>query len=101
MDSYTELRRLFANGELRNKVEVACVIAAETIRNEAAGTENHANRLIWAKQNLPPSASTRDSMVMILLAANKDLEPAQITGASPAVIQAKVDEVIDFFADGS
>ena len=101
MATYSELRDLFAAGELRNRVEVACIIAADTIRGEDVGTVNHTNRMIWAKKAFESTASIRDEMLKAVLAANKDAEPAQITGASDAVIQAKVDEAVDLFADGS
>ena len=32
MATYEELRALFKNNKLRNRVEVACIVAAETIR---------------------------------------------------------------------
>lgn len=101
MATYAELRKLFTEGQLRNKIEAACIVTAEAILQEDAGVTNHANRLIWAKNNLPPSNSTRDQMLMVLLASNKDAEVAAITGVTDAVIQAKIDAAVDLFADGS
>jgi hypothetical protein len=44
MASYLELLGLFGNNDLLVKTEVACIVAAETIRGEDIGTANHANR---------------------------------------------------------
>jgi len=101
MAAYTDLYGLFNNSELRNKMRVAVVVAAETIRGEDAGTDNHANRLVWAKNAFQNPESAADAMLKALLAANKDLEVAQITGASDAAIQTKVDAAVNVFADGS
>jgi hypothetical protein len=101
MATYSELRALFSDGDLRNKVEVACIVAAEAINVEGTGATNHTNRLLWAKSTWsnPRGASLR--MLMALLAANKDAAVANITGATDVQIQAKVDAAIDVFADGS
>jgi len=100
MATYLELRSLFNNDDLRNKIEVACVIAAEAVRTESPAAENHANRLIWAKRAFENPTSIRDQMLMALLAANKDLSVAAITSATDAQVQAKVDTAIDVFATG-
>ena len=101
MATYDELRSLFSYDDLRNLIEVAVIIAAESIRNEDAGTANHANRLLWAKLAFNDPLGVSKKMMMAVLAANKDATVAQITGASDAVIQAKVDAAVDVFADGS
>ena len=49
MATYAELRQLFSDGDLKNRIEVAVVVAAEAIRIEDFGTTNHANRVLWAK----------------------------------------------------
>ena len=101
MATYTELRNLFNNSELKNRVSVACIVAAETIRGEDTATTNHANRLLWAKQAFKNPNGVSSEMLMALLAANKDAEVAAIEGATDAVIQTKVDAAVDLFADGS
>ena len=50
MATYSELFDLRSDSDLRNKIAVAVIIAAETIRNESGATTNNANRLIWAKE---------------------------------------------------
>ena len=101
MASYTELRGLFSENELQNKVEVACIVAAEKIRTEDIGTTNHANRLAWAKEAFQSPRNVGDQMLMALLAADKDEDVATITGASDTAIQTRVDAAVDVFADGS
>ena len=102
MASYEELYGLFeGSSALRNKITVAVVVAAETIRNEDVGTPNHANRLIWsalAFQN-PKGESAR--MMKAVIASNKDSTIEQITGASDSAIQSKIDTVVDLFATGA
>jgi hypothetical protein len=101
MATYAELRQLFSENELKNKVEVACIVAAESIRNEDAGTPNHANRLVWAKRAFGAPNSIRDEMLMALLAANKDATVTAILAVSDAAMQSLVDAAVDVFADGS
>ena len=101
MATYTELRSLFGHGDLRNKIEVACIVAAEAIRTEPIETVNHANRILWAKSAFANPGGIRDQMLMALLAANKDADVSTITVATDAVIQTKVDAAVDIFADGT
>ena len=101
MASYLELRTLFSDTGLRNKVSVAAIVAAETIKNELDTTPNHANRLIWAKQAFANPIAISDTLLMALLAANKDATVATIQGATDATIQTAVDNIIDLIADGS
>ena len=78
MATYAEIMSLYSNSSLKNLVQVACLVAANTIQNEDAGTANHANRLIWAKQTFDNPSSMSSKMFMAVLAANKDLTVAQI-----------------------
>ena len=101
MAAYSELRGLFNNSELKNKVEVACIVAAEAIMQEDTGTTNHSNRLVWAKKAFEDPNQTANGMLMALLAQNKDQTTGVITGASDAQIQTNVDTAVDLFADGN
>jgi hypothetical protein len=101
MATYAELRNVFHDDELRHKLEVAVIVAADTIRTESPATENHANRLAWAKGAFGDPSSAAVEMLKALIAANKDATIASITGATDAQIQAKVDAAVDIFADGS
>lgn len=101
MATYEELRALFSKDDLRNKIEVACIIAAEAVRVEPPGTENHTNRMVWAKRVFENPRMIAEYMLMALLAANKDSTVADITTASDSAIQVRVNAVVDVFADGS
>lgn len=107
MATYVEIRKLFNEGELRNKVEVACVVAAEAILVEDGGTANHANRLVWMKAVFTNPRATAEILLMVLLAANKSLDvgdantPGTILGVTDTQIQSQVNTAIDTFADGS
>jgi hypothetical protein len=101
MATYLELRQLYGNGDLLNRIEVAAIIAADAVRVEDAGTTNHANRLLWAKATFTSSRSVAEQMLKALLAANKDLTVAQLTGATDASLQTAVNNAVNIFATGS
>lgn len=101
MATYVELRQLFSHSELKNRIEVACIVAAESIRTEDGAVTNHANRLIWAKATFANPNSKRDEMLMGLLAANKDSTVEEITAVTDAALQTLVNAAVDVFADGS
>lgn len=101
MATYLELRSLYGHGDLLNRIEVACIVAAETIRTEADSVTNHANRLKWAKATYSAPRPAAEKMLMSLLAANKALTVAQLTSVSDASIQTAVDAAANIFADGT
>lgn len=101
MATYIELRGLFSNNDLLNRVEVATIVAAEAIRTEDAGTTNHVNRLAWAKKTFANPNGVRNEMLMALLAANKDATVASITSVTDAALQTLVNAAVNVFADGA
>jgi len=101
MATYQELFNLGSDSAFRNKVAVACAVAADAIRVEDGATGNHANRIIWAKQALENPRGTAQNMFYAILVANKDATVAQIQGATDAAIQGNVDACVDVFAQGS
>jgi hypothetical protein len=101
MAAYQDLYNLFNNASLRNKMAVAVIVAAEKIRTEDAGTTNHAARLTWAKAAFQNPEAAAVSMLKAILAANNTLTVEQITDATDAAIQTKVDAAVDVFADGA
>ena len=101
MATYAELFELRGDSALRNKVESAVIIAAETVMNEDGGTANHVNRLIWAKNAFENTRSETLRMFKALLAANESATVGNIQSATDVAIQADVDAHIDLFADGS
>ena len=100
MATYAELLGFFADDDLRNKVLVAVIVAADTILNEDAGTTNHANRLIWAKGAYANPTQEAKRMTMAVLAANKSATVQQITDAGDSTVQTNVDAAVNLFATG-
>lgn len=105
MATYEELFTL-ANGDpqgeaLRNKVAVACMIAALAIAAEADTVPNHANRLIWAKSVLANPLAAGNQMYPAVLAANAGAPVATILNASDALIQTAVNDSVNLLAQGA
>lgn len=101
MATDTELYGLLNDSELRNRVFIASIVAAEGVLNEDGGTPNHANRLLWAAAVFSTPTAEVKRMFMAVLAANKGQSVAAIQGASEAQILTNVNDHIDLFATGS
>lgn len=100
MATYIELFALRANDTLRNRITVACTIAANAIRNEAEATTNHANRLLWAKAVFVNPDAEGQRMLWAVLAQNAAVTTAQILNASDETVQAAVNAAVNVFATG-
>ena len=100
MATYTELYDLKTDSVLRNRVMVACIIAAETVMAELDTVENHANRLIWAAKVFANPAVEANRMFMAILAANAATDVAVIQSATDVAVQTNVDDHVDLFATG-
>lgn len=101
MATLTEIFGVLNSGPLAEKVAAACLVAAQAVMAESAGTTNHANRLKWALAVLHNPAAAGVNMLRAVVAANNSATLAQITGASDATIQSAVNNAVDTFADGS
>jgi hypothetical protein len=98
MATYAELITASTDTGLRDKIRVACVVAAETVRTELASVPNHTERLKWAqKVFLDPSVEAL-RMTWAVLAQNRAATLAAITGASDAAVQTAVDAAVNVFA---
>lgn len=97
MASYAELLTLSESEALRNKVRVACVIAAEKVRVEAAAVPNHAARLVWAKAVYAAPDTVAQRMLWAVLAQNQAVNSTTILAATDATVQAAVDAAVDVF----
>ncbi|MBA3588194.1 hypothetical protein [Methylibium sp.] len=86
-----------ADATLRQRVAAACVVAAEAIRVEPGATNDHANRLLWAKKVFASPTIAADSMVWAVLAQNKAATKAQILSATDASLQTAVDAAVAVF----
>ncbi len=100
MATYAEIYDLYNNAALRNRVSVACVLAANAIVGENVTMTNHANRLIWAKQVFVDPLAVAHTMLMVVLAANAAFTVAQITGATDAALQTAVNNAVNVLATG-
>lgn len=98
MATYAELLGASANDALRQKVRVACVIAAEKVRTEGSGVTNHAARMVWAKAVYANPEAEGIRMVWAVLAQNSAATAAAIIGAADATVQTAVDAAVDVFA---
>jgi len=98
MATYQELFELKSDSALRNRVEIAVWVAAETIRTEDGATANHLNRLDWSRSALANPDRETARMFSAVLAANRALTPAQIREADDAQIQTCVLAAVDLFA---
>jgi hypothetical protein len=96
--TYLELRNLSNNPELRDKIIVACLVACDTIREEAVNTANHTNRIIWVKATLTNPEAAAIQIMPMVLAQNKALTVDQVKGAADEAIQAAVDKCINSVA---
>lgn len=98
MATYAEILTASSNDVLRQKVRVACVIAAEKIRTELTSVLNHTNRMAWSKAVFANPEAEGNRMVWAVLAQNASATLAAITGASDATVQNAVDAAVDVFA---
>lgn len=100
MATYASLYDLNNNSLLKNKVQVACLVSAETIMAELDTVPNHANRLVWSAKVFANPQYEADRMFWAIIAANNTLTIEQITGATDLAIQNAVDGHVDLFATG-
>lgn len=98
MATYFELLGASSNDAFRQKVRVACVIAAEKVRTEATSTANHVARMAWAKAVYANPEAEGNRMVWAVLAQNAAATLTAIIGADDATVQGAVNNAIDVFA---
>ena len=91
MATLQELRGLFNDSDLHEKVEAALVIAMQA---KLDGTPTGAET-IYAAHVFAAPVREADKAVMSVLGTNAALTTEQIIGASDAAIQGAVDSVID------
>lgn len=98
MATYAELDQASGNTVFLTQVKVACIIAAEKIRNEREDIQGHANRWAWAQQAFANPSGVAGGIVWCILGQNQALTLAQITTATDAQIQNVVDKAINIMA---
>lgn len=100
MATFDELVTASENAALIRRIRVACIVAAEAIRTEIAATPNHVNRLLWAKSVFSNPVVEAQPMLWAVLAQNRALTSAAITGSSDAALLTAVNLQIDVLATG-
>jgi L-ribulose-5-phosphate 3-epimerase UlaE len=98
MATYLELYELTGNIQLRERLAVACVVAADQIRLEVDTVPNHVNRLAWAKRAFENPLNEATRMLPAILAQNRAATAAQIIGATDVDLQTAVNAAINIFA---
>ena len=90
MATYIELRNVIDDDTLRNRTDVAVVVAANNLLTGTPTTEE----VKWAANVLGNPRSEGAKALRSVIAANKDATVEQITGATDAQLQANVDTVV-------
>jgi hypothetical protein len=101
MATYAEIMGIVggtSGDALKLQIRVAIVVAANSILNEAAGTTNHAARLIWAKEAVSSPDVEAQKMLWAVLAQNAALTVTQITTASDSAVQTAVNGAVNLLA---
>ena len=98
---FTEVPTAATDPTLNIKVRVACIIAAENVFSEINTTNNHVNRLLWAKATMLDPVTAGNRMMWAVLAQNMATTLANVLVASDAAVQTAVSLAIDLFANGS
>jgi len=98
-DLYNTLVADVGNHILWRQAFVAALKSAADIRNEDAGTDNHANRMVWAQSvEQDPKAMVMEMRYRIMENATIQAAPTEATDND---VQFVVSSLIDDFATGS
>lgn len=95
MADYLEIRKLFNDDTLINRVTVAAIIAAN---NLLSGTPTAADKA-YASAVFANPRGEAGKILMSVLAANNSATVSQILGSSDASIQTNVDLVVPLLVD--
>ena len=87
MATYSEIRDLFNDDTLRNRVEVAIIISAN-------GLADNASNNAWVADAYSSPRGEAEKALMAVLASNNGLTVEQITGATDAALQTAVDSAV-------
>lgn len=96
MATYAELRGFFNNADLKNKISVACVIAAYSMISQGTPTINQKKFADVVFKNPDDIA---EKVMMAVIAANSSATIAQINNASDAAILSNVNTVLPALVD--
>ena len=95
MATYIEIRELFNDSDLINKIATATIIYAESIiKNSPTAAQKS-----WAASVFSNPQEEAKKITMGVLASNKGATVVQIRSATDAQIQAKVDAIASVMVD--
>jgi hypothetical protein len=99
MATLAEIYNLKNSSSLRNRIAVALTKAAEDVRNEGAGTANHAERFMWATGLLSSARGPEQEAerAMWLFLQNATIQDAG-EAATDGDIQFMANALVDFLA---
>ena len=93
MATYAEIRSIYTDSNLVNRMEVAVAVKAHAILQEASPT---AGRMEWARTALVSALrGEADMCLRYALAANKNLTAQQLIGATDASLYDAASAAID------
>lgn len=95
MAKYTEIRQLFNDSDLLNKVTTATIIYAHSL---ISGTPTAAQKA-WIASVFQSPANEAKKILMGVLASNKSQSVTNIQSAADSTIQAQVDLVAPILID--
>jgi hypothetical protein len=96
MATYAELIQAAGDSALIDKVRVACVIAADAIRQNGAAT---AAQKAWARGVFNNPETPQTGLLWAVLAQNKASTLAAILGATDTQVQTAVDAAVALFSE--
>ena len=91
MASYIDLRNLFSDDTMKNRTDIAVVVAASDL---LAGLSPTPDEQKWAAAVFSNPRGEGGKAFMAVIAANKDATIAQIQGSTDAALQTNVDSVV-------
>ena len=95
MATYAEIRDLFNNSDLKNRIEVAVIVYAQSLMSQTPSAAQKA----WIAKVLQAPTAEAAKVMLGVLAANKGLSQAQILAAGDPAIQAQVDLIAPILID--
>lgn len=94
MATFAELVTASGNTGLVEKIKIATLIAADSVRTEGQGVAHHQDRVRWAAKVFSEPDTQATKMIWPVLIQNRTATLAQITGASDAAVQSAVDAAV-------
>lgn len=99
MPLYTELFELKSNDVLRNRVEIAIIIKAQEVLDKNLPGPSD-KEVEWAKEVLRSTSLEANSILLYILARNKNNKIVDILNESDSTLQQYVDKAIDVIISG-